>query len=37
VLARDAAARTLDEVRRAFGLKPHERQMASRQRYAVTW
>jgi tryptophanyl-tRNA synthetase len=37
VLAREAAARTLDEVRRAFGLRSHERQVDVRQRFAVTW
>jgi tryptophanyl-tRNA synthetase len=36
-LAREAAARTLDEVRRAFGLQSHERRPESRQRFAVTW
>jgi tryptophanyl-tRNA synthetase len=36
-LARETAARTLDQVRRAFGLRNHERPAETRQRFALTW
>jgi len=37
LLARDTAARTLGEVRRAFGLQSVEPRPEVRQRFAVTW